>query len=56
MTDRTSVLGIRLENEDKEELGKYLNRESAEAILRQIRRKEIEITKKGVVFIKNSKN
>ena len=51
MTENTKTLSIRLENKDKEELGKYLNRESAEAILKQIRRKEIVLTKKGVEFI-----
>ena len=57
MTENTKVLGIRLENRDKEELSKYLNRESAEALLRQIRRGEISLTPKGVVFHgKNSKN
>ena len=50
MTDQTKTLGIRLEIKDKEELGKYLNRESAESMLRQIRRGEIELTRKGVVF------
>lgn len=51
MTENTKTLSIRLEIKDKEELGKYLNRESAEALLRQIRRKEIVLTKKGVEFI-----
>ena len=50
MTEATKVLGIRLESKDKEELGKYLNRESAEAILKQIKSGEIELTRKGVVF------
>ena len=50
MTEATKVLSIRLESRDKEELGKYLNRESAEAILRQIKRKEIVLTKKGIEF------
>lgn len=48
MTEMTKVLGIRLSTKDKEELSKYLNRESAEAILRQIKRREIAITRKGV--------
>lgn len=48
MTEMTKVLGIRLNTKDKEELSKYLNRESAEAILRQIKRGEIAITRKGV--------
>lgn len=51
MTENTKTLSIRLEIKDKEELGKYLNRESAEAILKQIRKKEIVLTKKGVEFI-----
>jgi len=50
MTENTKVLGIRLETRDKEELSKYLNRESAESLLRQIKRGEIELTRKGVVF------
>lgn len=50
MTESTKVLGIRLENRDKEELQKYLNRESAEALLRQIKSGEIDLTVKGVVF------
>ena len=50
MTESTKVLGIRLENRDKEELSKYLNRESAEALLRQIRRGEIILTPKGIVI------
>lgn len=50
MTEATKVLGIRLENKDKEELQKYLNRESAEALLRQIKRGEITLTRKGVVI------
>jgi len=50
MTENTKTLGIRLEIKDKEKLQKHLNRESAEALLRQIERGEIELTKKGVVF------
>lgn len=50
MTENTKVLGIRLNTEDKAVLSKYLNRESAEAILRQIKRGEITITPKGVVI------
>lgn len=50
MTENTKVLSIRLENKEKEELGKYLNRESAEALLRQIKRGEITLTRKGVVI------
>ena len=50
MTESTKTLGIRLEVRDKEKLQKYLNRESAESILKQIERGEIELTRKGVVF------
>jgi len=50
MTENTKVLGIRLENRDKEKLSKYLNRESAESLLRQIERGEITLTRKGVVM------
>lgn len=50
MTENTKTLSIRLSNEDKAELQKYLNRESAEAILRQIKRGEITLTRKGVVI------
>lgn len=50
MTEATKVLSIRLETRDKEELSQYLNRESAEAILRQIKRGEIVLTRKGVVI------
>ena len=52
MTESTKTLGIRLEIKDKEELAKYLTRESAEAILKQIRRGEISITRKGVEFMR----
>lgn len=48
MTENTKVLGIRLDVQDKDYLSKYLNRESAEAILRQIKRGEIVLTSKGV--------
>lgn len=51
MTENTKTLSIRLEIKDKEELAKYLNRESAEALLKQIRRGEITLTRKGVEFI-----
>ena len=51
MTELTKVLSIRLSAEDKDALSKYLNRESAEALLRQIRRGEIAITRKGIEFI-----
>jgi len=50
MTENTKTLGIRLNIKDKEELSKYLNRESAEALLRQIKRGEITLTRKGVVM------
>ena len=50
MTELTKVLSIRLSAEDKEEISKYLNRESAEALLRQIKRGEIVITRKGIEF------
>lgn len=50
MTELTKTLSIRLENKDKEELQKYLNRESAEALLRQIKRGEIDLTLKGIEF------
>ena len=50
MTELTKTLSIRLNNEDKDALSKYLNRESAEALLRQIKRGEIDLTQKGVVF------
>ena len=49
MTENTKTLSIRLSNEDKDALAKYLNRESAEALLRQIKRGEIDLTLKGVV-------
>ena len=50
MTEKTTVLGIRLNVEDKAELSKYITRESLEHILRQIKRGEIAITPKGVVI------
>ena len=50
MTENTKTLSIRLSNKDKEDMSKYLNRESAEALLRQIRRGEISLTRKGVVI------
>jgi len=52
MTESTKTLGIRLDVRDKEKLQKYLNRESAEAILRQIERGEISLTRKGVEFMR----
>ena len=47
----TKTLGIRLKAEDKERLSRYLTRESAESLLRQIDSGEIELTSKGAVFI-----
>jgi len=55
MTEKTQVFSIRLEVRDKEELGRHLTRECAEAMLRQMRRGEIELTSRGVVF-KNNQN
>lgn len=49
MTEKTTILGIRLNVEDKKELSKYITRESLEHILGQIKRGEISITSKGVV-------
>lgn len=50
MTDRTKVLGIRLESGDKELAGQYFTRECVEAMLRQIKRGEIALSSKGVVI------
>ena len=50
MTESTKILSIRLSKEDKAELSKYITRESLEAILRQIKRGEISINRKGVVI------
>ena len=50
MTEKTTILGIRLNVEDKKELSKYITRESLEHILGQIKRGEISITSKGVVI------
>ena len=50
MTNKTKTLSIRLNTGDKEELSKYITRESLESILAQIRDGEIEITAEGVVF------
>ena len=52
MTELTKTLSIRLETRDKEELSKHLNRESAESLLRQIKRGEIALTPKGVEFMR----
>lgn len=52
MTDNTKTLGIRLKIKDKEELAKHLTRECAESMLRQIIDGEIELTPKGVVFLR----
>ena len=51
MTETTKTLSIRLNVEDKEKLQKYLTRENVEAILRQIKKGEITITRKGVEII-----
>ena len=50
MTNKTKTLSIRLNTGDKEELSKYITRESLESLLAQIRDGEIEITAEGVVF------
>lgn len=50
MTEKTTILGIRLNVEDKKELSKYITRESLEHILGQIKRGEISITSKGVAI------
>lgn len=50
MTEKTTILGIRLNVEDKKELSKYITRESLEHILGQIKRGEISITPKGVAI------
>ena len=51
MTETTKILSIRLNVEDKEKLQKYLTRENVEAILRQIKKGEITISRKGVEII-----
>ena len=51
MTETTKTLSIRLNVEDKEKLQKYLTRENVEAILRQIKKGEITISRKGVEII-----
>ena len=48
MTEATKIWSIRLESKDREEAKKYLSRESIESILRQIRRGEIAVSRKGV--------
>ena len=55
MTEQTKVLGIRLNAEDKDEVGKYINRESVESMFRQLKRGEIAITRKGVEFMRVNK-
>ena len=50
MTDRTSVLGIRLETEIKDAISKYLTRECVESLHRQMKRGEITLSPKGVVI------
>ena len=52
MTELTKTLGIRLNIKDKEELSKHLNRDSAEGLLKQIRRGEIILTSKGAEFMR----
>ena len=49
------MLGIRLETRDKEELQKYLTRECAESLLRQIKQGEIVLSPKGVEFMRVNK-
>ena len=48
MTNKTVTLGIRLNRADKEELAKYITRESLISILGQIKRGEIAISSEGV--------
>ena len=48
MTEATKTLSIRVNTEDKDAISKFINRESVEAMLRQIKRGEISITRKGV--------
>ena len=48
MTEATKIWSIRLESKGREEAKKYLSRESIESILRQIRRGEIAVSRKGV--------
>ena len=50
MTERTKVLAIRLENEDKDYIAKLLSRECVEGMIRQIKRGEISLTPKGVAI------
>ena len=50
MTEKTKTISIRLNTRDREELVKYITRQSLESILRQIKDGEIEITAEGVVF------
>lgn len=50
MTENSKVLGIRLSNEDKTFMAKYLTRECVEGMMRQIKRGDIELTRKGVVI------
>lgn len=52
MTEATKVLSIRLNAEDKEDIGKYINRESVESMYKQLKRGEIAITRKGVEFMR----
>lgn len=50
MTDRTKVLGIRLETEDKDYIASHLTRECVEGMIRQMKRGEISLSPKGVVI------
>ena len=50
MTELTKTLSIRLMAQDKDYIAKYLNRECVEALIRQIKRGEIELSRKGVVI------
>ena len=52
MTEQTKVLGIRLDSTEKDEIAKYINRESVESMFRQIKRGEINITRKGVEIMR----
>jgi len=50
MTNKTKTLSVRLNTRDKEELSRYITRESLESMLAQIKSGEIEITAEGVVI------
>ena len=51
MTEMTKVLSIRLESDDKEYVSRHLNRENVEGIIKQLKRGEIAISRKGVEFL-----